>query len=154
MKVLGPGVLIFLAGISMANAQSSFQPARPAPLDTAMAFECVPVRASGQDRDRIYKIMITLFLEENYTPKNLTVVHVATSGTMYSRADQYIRSDLRQMPGTAVYYWTGSFIKNPSITMKGTLAMESNGWTYSEDQFTNGKKSYWNYNVCHRGEFE
>jgi hypothetical protein len=136
-----------LSATASSVAQTSFQPARPVQPEGVVTLECIPVQANGQDRDRIYKLLVTLQLQ-NGTPTNLTVIHVATSGVTYNRADQYPISDLRQVQGATIYYWVGVFIKNPSITMKGTLALTGGRWTYGEEQFQNGRKGYWNFNVC------
>jgi hypothetical protein len=137
--------------VSTAYGQSSFRPAEPHPLDKATSLECVPVKVTDRDRrDPIYKIIVTLSLDDGLTATDLTVVHYATSGTPYSRADQYTRSNLTQTPGKTEYYWTGTWIKNATVTMTGSLIRSADGkWTYSEQQYKYGRPSFFLLSVCH-----
>ena len=111
---------------------STFHPAKPDPLEKYTALECVPVQATDtEDRDRIYKIVVNISFNDNWQPEDMSVLHYAASGTAYNRADQYTRSDLTQIPGRIDYSWTGTWIKNSAVTMRGHLKRSTaNKWTY------------------------
>jgi hypothetical protein len=144
-------VFLFLALASSAQAQSSFTPATPSLPPDFVSLDCIPVRSSERgDRDPVYKIAVSLSLDDHSSPTNLTVVHHTISGAMYNRADQYTRSDLRQVPQTTVYYWTGARIRDPSLMMKGVLALSlDNKWTYGEELFKYGRREFWMISLCH-----
>jgi hypothetical protein len=134
----------------------SFHPRRPEPVEKYTSLECVPVQATDTDRrDPIYKISVNISFDDNWQPEEMSVSHYATSGTSYSRADQYTRSDLTQTPGKTDYYWTGTWIKNSAVTMKGNLVRSTtNKWTYSERQFKYGRQEYIMSSICHTVEPE
>ena len=135
---------------------STFHPAKPDPLEKYTALECVPVQATDtEDRDRIYKIVVNISFNDNWQPEDMSVLHYAASGTAYNRADQYTRSDLTQIPGRIDYSWTGTWIKNSAVTMRGHLKRSTaNKWTYSEQQFKYGSQDYSMSSVCHTVEPE
>jgi hypothetical protein len=134
---------------SAACAQSSF-PATPVPLEKSTSLECMPVETTDTDRrDPIDKIFVKLVVNDARSPIDLGVVHHAISGASYNRADQYTRSDFRQIPGRAEYYWAGVWNKNPTVTMKGSLAQTAPGrWTYVEEQSRSGIARFWMKSDC------
>jgi hypothetical protein len=138
------------------SSQSSFRPAKPEPLEQYTALECVPVKATDSDRrDPIYKISVNISFDDDWRPDDMTVIHYATSGASYNRADQYTRSNLRRTLGKTDYYWGGSWIKNSAVTMTGNLVRSAtNKWTYSEQQFKYGRLDYSMFSVCHVVEGE
>jgi hypothetical protein len=135
-----------------------FHPRKPEPLEKYTSLECVPVQATDsdhRDRDPIYKIVVNVSFDDNWQPENLSVLHYAASGTAYDRADQYTRSDLTYTPGKIDYYWTGTWVQNSAVTMRGHLMRSTaNKWTYSEDQFKYGRQDYSMSSVCHTVEPE
>jgi len=138
------------------STSKSFHPRKPEPVEKNTFLECVPVQATDTDRrDPIYKISVNISFDDNWQPEDMSVSHYATSGASYSRADQYTRSDLTQTPGKTDYYWTGTWIKNSAVTMKGNLVRSTtNNWTYSEQQFKHGRQDYSMSSVCHTVEPE
>jgi hypothetical protein len=140
-----------------ARSGSAFRPKKPQPLEKYTVLECVPVQATEHTdrRDRIYKIVVNISFDNNWRPEDMSVLHYAVSGTAYNRADQYTRSDLTQIPGRIDYSWTGTWIKNLAVTMRGHLMRSTaNKWTYSEQQFKDGREDYSMYSVCHTVEAE
>jgi hypothetical protein len=137
--------------LGVIQGRSSFRPKKPEPLEKYTSLECVPVQATDRDRrDPIYKISVTISLDDNWQPEDMSVSHYATSGASYNRADQYTRSDLTQTAGKSDYYWTGTWLKNPAITMRGNLMRSTtNKWTYSEQQFKYGRPEFAMFSVCH-----
>jgi hypothetical protein len=138
-------------------AQSSFQPAKPQPLEKNTLVECAPVqvREMKSDRDPVYKISVRILFDDDLNPTDLTIIHTTISGASYNRADQYTRSNLTQTPGRTDYYWTGTWIKNPAVTMTGNLMSSTTGnWTYSEQQFKYGRPQLKMLSVCHLVEPE
>ncbi len=144
-------LMLFEALGGSAHAQSSFKPAAPALPPDFVSLDCIPVRSSERvDRDPVYKITVSLSLDDHWSPTNLTVIHHTISGATYNRADQYTRSDLRQVPRTTAYYWTGFLIRDPSLMMKGVLALSvDNKWTYGEELFKYGRRDFWMISLCH-----
>jgi hypothetical protein len=138
------------------QTRPSFRPAKPEPVEKYTSLECVPVQATDTDRrDPIYKITVNMSFDDNGKPEEMNVSHYATSGVSYNRADQYTRSDLTQTPGKTDYYWTGTWIKNSAVTMKGNLMRSTaNKWTYSEQQFKYGRPEFAMFSVCHAVESE
>jgi hypothetical protein len=132
-------------------SQSTFRPAKPEPLEKYTSLECVPVQATDNDRrDPIYKIAVNISLDGNGKPEEMSVFHHAISGASYNRTDQYTRSDLTQTPGKTDYYWTGTWIKNSAVTMRGNLMRSTtNKWIYSEQQFKYGRPEFAMFSVCH-----
>ena len=129
----------------------SFRPAAPEPLERFTSLECVPVRTTDKDRrDPTYKITVDISLDDNGKPQEMSVSHYAVSGIAYNRAEQYTRSDLTQTPGRTDYYWTGTWIKNSAVTMRGNLMRTATGkWTYSEQQIKYGRVEFAMVSVCH-----
>jgi hypothetical protein len=136
------------------QTQPSFRPAKPEPVEKYTSLECVPVQATDSDRrDPIYKIAVNIALDDNGKPEEMRVFHHATSGASYNRSDQYTRSDLTQTPGKTDYYWTGTWIKNSAVTMRGNLMRSTTSkWSYSEQQFKYGRPEFAMFSVCHSVE--
>jgi hypothetical protein len=139
-----------------ARSGPSFRPKKPEPLAKYTALECVPIETVHTDRrDPIYKIIVTISFDGDWQPEDMTVSHYAASGTSYNRAEQYTRSNLAHTPGKADYYWTGTWIKNSAVTMKGHLIRTTdNKWTYSEQTFKYGRQDYGMSSICHTVEPE
>ena len=144
---------ILLALSTTVYAQSSFHAPRSQPLQNYTSLECAPFKATSSDRhdpDPIYKIVVTLILNDDQRVEDLTVIHHARSGAKFNRADQYIHSNLSQVAGNTQFYWTGTWARRPSFTMKGELTRSINSkWTYSEQQFEYGRLRYAMLSVCH-----
>jgi hypothetical protein len=138
-------------GLGTIPTRPSFRPVAPEPVEKYTSLECVPVQATDKDRrDPIYKITVNISFDDNGKPEEMNVSHYATSGASYNRAEQYTRSDLTQTPGKTDYYWSGTWIKNTAVTMRGKLMRSTaNKWTYSEQQFKYGKPEFAMLSVCH-----
>jgi hypothetical protein len=147
--IIAPLALTLLNS-TLANAQSSFHPPAVTTVEHDIVLECVPTHASAEDHDRIYKISVAMAENDLGLPTDLVVVHYATSGATYNRADQYGQSELNKVPGQPIYYWTGVLNKSRLVTMKGTLSFLQKGHpTYSEEGFGSGRRSYWMMSTCH-----
>src|SRR5262249_19935050 len=101
----------------------------------------------------IYKITIDLRLDDSGNPTGLTVTHVSASGKSYARDEQYSDSTLTNTLGKTEYFWSGEMANNKSYTMKGTLVRTvDNKWSYTEQQFRNGKQSFALWSACHEAD--
>ena len=102
-------------------ANAAFEPQKEAPLGEYVSLECAITRTSdhGRDADPIYKINVELALTPRAQPTSLVVEHVSANGRRYSRDEQYTRSNLTFTPGRIEYYWNGTMLRNPAITMRG-----------------------------------
>ena len=136
LAAVTPAALL-LACSTTGYAQSSFHAPRPEPIHNFTKLECIPFKETSVDkRDPTYKIVVTLVINDDGRIEDLTVSHHARSGAKFNRADQYIDSNLSQVPGRTQFYWTGTWARRPSFTMKGELTRSANNkWTYSEQQF-------------------
>ena len=149
-SVLNSIVVLGLASTTV-YAQSSFHAPRLEPLQNYTSLECIPFKETSVDKhDPTYKIVVTLIINDDKRIEDLTVIHHARSGAKFNRADQYIHSNLSQVPGRTQFYWTGTWARRPSFTMKGELTRSAdNKWTYSEQQFEYGRLRYAMLSICH-----
>jgi hypothetical protein len=140
-----------------ARSEPPFRRIKSEPLEKYTALECVPIQATKHTdrRDPIYKIAVTISLGDNLEPEDMSVLHYATSGASYNRAGQYTRSNLIHTAGKTDYYWTGTWVKDSAVTMRGHLMRSTeNKWTYSEQTFRDGQQDYSMSSVCHTVDAE
>jgi len=150
----------FLASVgcllSFTASLFAFSAAKPVPLEKYTSLECAVVKEkppSRHDRDPVYKIVVSLTLDDSGNVENLVVVHHTRSGETYNRDDQYVNSNLRQTPGKTDYYWTGTRAEHRSLTMRGNLwRSRDNKWHYSEELFKSGRLQYSMLSACHIDE--
>ena len=125
--------------------------------DGGVSLECAVVKTSEgykKDADPIYKIVVELS-HDGHAPMSLRVMHVAASGAIYDRDDQYMQTNLSNTPGRLEYSWIGTMAKNRAYTMRGALWRNtSNNWFYSETQFRGSTQSYGMLSRCHVAEGE
>jgi hypothetical protein len=119
--------------------------------DGGVNLECAVVKTTEgykKDDDPIYKVMVELS-HDGHAPMSLKVMHVAASGAVYDRDDQYRQTNLTNTPGRLEYSWTGTMAKNRAYTMRGSLWRNtSNNWFYSETQFKGSVTSYGMLSRC------
>ena len=122
------------------------------------AYECGAPKSSPPDNDRdpIYKTKLETIGMGNNPLVGFSIEHHAVSGKVYSRDDQY--RDRRYWSTSISDNWSGISIKNPSLTMVGSL-MEDNRnrltrLTYVEKIFRSGRLETTIVSVCHPVENE
>ena len=142
LKMLATATALAMVPVA---ANAAFEPQKEAPLGEYVSLECAITKTSdhGRDADPIYKIDVELALTPRAQPTSLVVEHVSANGRRYSRDEQYTRSNLTFTPGRIEYYWNGTMLRNPAVTMRGSLWRNTSGWFYSEDQYRGGTKSFW-----------
>jgi hypothetical protein len=140
----------------LCSSAIAFEQKRPEPWDGSSELECAIVKTTENykkdEGDPIYKISLSLVdnPDINNGKMVLNVAHVAASGAVFDRDDQYKNTNLRHTPDRLEYTWTGTMIKNKNITMSGTVWRDTSGkWFYSETQYKNGKPSYQMLSRCH-----
>jgi len=147
------GCLLLGASSAAAQFRPGAREAKDQPLPAKVFLECGIVQTTGnykKDEDPIYKITIDLRLDDSSNPTGLTVTHVSASGKSHIRDEQYSDSTLTNTPGKTEYFWSGKMANNKSYTMKGTLVgTVDNKWSYTEQQFRNGKQSFALRSACH-----
>ncbi len=101
---------------------------------------CHPV-LDRADRDPPIEadIMLTFQAKSNdFAPYHFNIVYKLWSGQTINRDDQYTGLGIVKVPGKADWTWTGIYNRDNSVTMKGRLIENSNGWFYQETVFKNG----------------
>jgi hypothetical protein len=123
-------------------------------------YECGAAKSSPPDTDRdpIYKTKLDTIGMGNNPLVGFYVEHHAVSGKVYSRDDQY--RDRRYWSTSMSDNWSGISIKNPSLTMVGSLMEGSRNrltltrLTYVERIFRSGRLETTIISVCHPVENE
>jgi len=140
-------VLITLL-IFTAPATAQFKRKEPAPLPQSPSLECAIVRVTDNDRrDPIYKITVSITLDDSGTFQEMWVQHTATSGATYVRSEQYKEANIWQTPGRAEWYWRG---RRGANTMLGELWHTTDDkWFYAETLTVNGRLDYQMLSLCH-----
>ena len=129
-------------------ASAQFKGKEPSPIPQSPSLECAIVQATDSDRrDPIYKINVTITIDDTGAFEEMWVQHTATSGATYSRSDQYSGADIWQTPGRTEWYWRGH--RGPN-TMVGELWHTADDkWFYPEKLTTNGRFNYQMLSSCH-----
>jgi hypothetical protein len=141
--------LIFIMVLSFtAPASAQFRRSEPTPVPQSPSLECAIIRATEHDRrDPIYKITVSITLDDSGTLQEMLVQHSAASGTTYVRSEQYTQANIWQTPGREEWYWRGRRGQN---TMLGELWHTADGrWFYSETLTVNGRLDYQMLSLCH-----
>ena len=116
MKTMVLAAALVVAAVVPASA---FQQAA---WDGGVSLECAVVKTTEgykKDADPIYKIVVELS-HDGRAPMILKVMHIAASGAVYDRDDQYTNTNLTNTPGRLEYSWTGTMAKNRAYTMRGS----------------------------------
>jgi len=146
MKIIVLASALVVASVLPASA---FQQAT---WDGGVNLECAVVKTTEgykKDTDPIYKVVVELS-HDGRAPMSMKVMHVAASGAVYDRDDQYVQTNLTNTPGKLEYSWTGTMAKNRAYTMRGSLWRNTaNTWFYSETQFRGSAQSYGMLSRCH-----
>ena len=140
-------ILIMLI-IFTAAASAQFRRKEPAALPQSPSVECAIIRATDHDRrDPIYKITVSITLDDSGTLQEMLVQHTAASGATYVRSEQYSQANIWQTPGRNEWYWRGRRGQN---TMLGELwHTVDDRWFYSETLTANGRLDYQMLSLCH-----
>jgi hypothetical protein len=105
------------------------------------ALECglIQVAPPDNDRDPIIKIGVNVFWSpaNARNPTGFTVEHYSVGGKVYSREDQY--RDYRMWSTKTSENWSGVSIRNPALTMIGTIFEERGRTYYVERIFNRGR---------------
>jgi hypothetical protein len=98
--------------------------------------ECglIQVSPPDNDRDPIIKIEVSVFWSpaSARNPSGFTVEHHSVDGKVYSREDQY--RSYRMWSTRTSENWSGVSIRNPALTMIGTVYEDQRGRTYYVEQ--------------------
>jgi len=122
------------------------------------AYECGAPKSSPPDKDRdpIYKTKLETIGMGNNPLVGFSIEHHSVSGKVYSRDDQY--RDRRYWSTSISDNWSGISIKNPSLTMVGSLVEDKRNrlarLTYVEKIFRSGRLETTIVSVCHPVENE
>ena len=140
-----------MLGTTSAYSESSFHAQPVEQLAAYSELECAPAQLD-RDPDPVYKIIVKLSvdLQNDEEPTDMTIVHVTASGAHYNRADQYTQSSLTKTPGKREWFWVGAWKKDRSHVMRGELFHTVEGkWFYTEDESHAGRTSAVTRSVCH-----
>jgi hypothetical protein len=103
--------------------------------------ECGQIRYTPSDnsRDPIIKIKVTMSWSPAsvHNPTGFEVEHYSAAGQVYSREDQY--RDIRMWSTKVSDNWSGVSIRNPELTMVGTVYGERGRKLYVEKIFKRGQ---------------
>ncbi len=106
-----------------------------------VTLECglIQVSPPDNDRDPIIKIGVEVFWSPvgARNPTGFTVEHYSVGGKVYSRQDQY--RDYRTWSSKNSENWSGVSIRNPALTMIGTVFEERGRTYYVERIFNRGR---------------
>ena len=129
MKKFLLATTIALAAPSMAQASD------------LLNLECglIQVFPPDNDRDPIIKIGVNVVWSpaNARNPTGFTVEHYSVGGKVYSREDQY--RDHRTWSSKNSENWSGVSIRNPALTMIGTVFEERGRTYYVEQIFKQGR---------------
>lgn len=148
-------VLLLMAIGSSASAQ--FKPTKKnAPFEGGF-LECGIVSLKdadgGKDPDPVYKIMINLDLENDGSPKAMTVTHASVQGKYYSRHEQYtVNPELTNTRGKMEWFWSGTLARNTAFRMKGALIKNDTGIHYYETLMKGSQVNMQMHALCHQAE--
>jgi hypothetical protein len=122
-------------------------------------YECGAAKSSPPDNDRdpVYKTKLqTVGMGPKYVLHGFIVDHYVASGNVYSRDNQY--RDRRYWSTSISENWSGISIKNPSLSMVGSLMEDTRNrltrLTYVEKIFRSGRLETTIVSVCHPVEDE
>jgi hypothetical protein len=121
------------------------------PINQYTHLECVPAYERPRDHDRnpTYKIMIDLQLNGQQVTE-IDAKHVLVDGTVVDRNDQYGNANVWQKPHYNEWYWSGTLMRNPRLTMNGRLYRDARGqWVYEETLFDRRRQNFYMASVCH-----
>ena len=119
-----------------------------------MNLDCglIQVNPPDRDRDPILKIavQVTWSPANAANPSGFTVEHRSVDRRIYSREEQYHR--IRMWSTRTTENWTGISIRNPAITMIGTVYEERGRTYYVERIFKYGRLETVIKSTCGPGE--
>ena len=112
----------------------------------------IKVTPSDNDRDPIIKIGVKVFWSpaSALNPTGFTVEHHSADGKVYSREDQY--RSFRMWSTKTSENWSGMSIRNPAVTMVGTVYDERGRTYYVEQIFKLGRLETVVKSTCGPGE--
>ena len=106
-----------------------------------LTLDCGLIKVTPQDNDRdpILKIsvLVTWSPANATNPTGFTVEHRSADGKVYSREDQY--RSVRMWSTRNTENWSGISVRNPSITMIGTVYEDRGRTFYVERIFKFGR---------------
>lgn len=103
-------------------------------------------RAEMRDRDPVVYIKVRIL--ENVNKISLGVIHVLRSGREIDRMAQYAHPSDGLRVGNRSLIWSGSYDRDPTITMIGTLRLDLQDVTYTETRYKNGQWEWNNVTQC------
>jgi hypothetical protein len=122
-------------------------------------YECGAARSSPPDTDLdpIYKTELeTINVGQDFPLRGFSIKHYAASGKVYAREDQY--RDRRLWSTDISDNWSGVSVKNPGLTMVGTLMEDRRNrltrLSYVEKIFRNGRLETTIVSICRPIEIE
>jgi len=101
--------------------------------------ECGLIRVTPPDRDpnpTVKTMVSVMWMPNGRNPVGFIVDHFSARGAVYSRQEQY--SDLRFWTARNTDNWSGVWIRDPRVTMVGTL-VNSNPAMYVERIYRDGQ---------------
>jgi hypothetical protein len=140
-----------VAVLGLVGTGHAFTNEAATPINQYTHLECVPAYERPRDHDRnpTYKIMIDLQLNGQQVTE-IDAQHVLVDGTVVDRNDQYGDASVWQKPGYNEWYWSGTLMRNPRLTMNGRLYRDPRGqWVYEETLFDRGRKNFYIASTCH-----
>jgi hypothetical protein len=144
-------LLATVAVLGLAGTGHAFTNQAVTPINQHTHLECVPAYERPRDHDRnpVYKIMVDLQLNGQQVSE-IDARHVLVDGTVVDRNDQYANASVWQNPGYNEWYWSGTLMRNPHLTMNGRLYRDARGqWVYEETLFDRGRQNFYMASVCH-----
>jgi hypothetical protein len=103
--------------------------------------ECGLIRISPPDNDRdpTIKTKVSMIWSpaNDRNPSDFSVEHYSAAGNVYSRSEQY--RSIRLWTTRDSDNWSGVSIRNPALTMVGTVYSERGRTFYVERVFNNGR---------------
>jgi hypothetical protein len=107
-------------------------------------YECGATKPSDNDHDPIVKIKIGIAISAGDNKfYAFDVDHYAASGKVYSRQEQY--RDRRYWTNDTTDSWSGTSVKNPSLTMVGSIKSDGR---YVEKRYRAGKLEATTISAC------
>jgi hypothetical protein len=146
--------LILFVAMATSTSAFAFTAQAPTPIPDSVNLVCVPP-LDRHDTNPDVRIHVTAeFDSGNRDVKEFDVIHELFDETTHNRSDQYTNAGLNHKTGYNDWYWTGTWVKNHSVTMIGHLYNNQQGWFYAEAQSENGNLSWVITSPCHANEAE
>lgn len=114
-----------------------------------MALNCAPP-LDRTEANPVVRIRVAMSFQDNSDAlRSMDVFHEFHNMSQVDRSTQYRGDRLWQEPGRTDWYWTGTLIRTPAITMTGRAWRDLNDkWWYQETLHKNGVVTWRNRALC------